>query len=232
MNYLMSQISPYKDEENNQLIPEKENNSSDKYINSIPSNENNNQKRISISIVPSNDDNNEINIPSTPMSKDLNYKKNKKVTFDDNLIYINYDEDEYVTNIFLSDNNGRNLPHKEKDFAKYLRILTSVSHTSKLKPILVDLNKKNKNKKKTKIMKRNIEYLKEVAKTGNVFSTSKDRTKKKYNIDNAKGCKKFLENPQQFFTEDLCDAVLLSYNLDPKEHLSRGNSAKKIKDKK
>ena len=48
-----------------------------------------------------------------------------------------------------------------------------------------------------------------------------------------KGCKKFLENPQQFFTEELCDAVLLSYNLDPKEHRSRSSSSnrKKSKDK-
>ena len=98
---------------------------------------------------------------------------------------------------------------------------------------MIDLNKKNKNNKQTRIMKRNIDFIKEVAKTGSVFSTSKERTKKKYNIDNMKGCKKFLENPQQFFTEELCDAVLLSYNLDPKEHRSRSSSSngKKIKDK-
>ena len=49
-----------------------------------------------------------------------------------------------------------------------------------------------------------------------------------------KGCKKFLENPQQFFTEELCDAVLLSYNLEPKDDRSRSPSSnrKKSKDKK
>lgn len=230
MNYLMSQISPYKEDDKNQLIPEKENNyDSDNYINSIPSKEET-HKKYGISIISTND-NNEINPSRTP-SKYLNYKNNKKVTFDDNLIYINYDEDEYVTNVFISDNNGRNLPHKGKDFSKYLRILTSVSHTSKLKPILIDANKKRKNKKKTKIMKRNIEFLKKVAQTGNVYDTSKERSKKKYHFENMKGCKKFFENPQQFFTEELCDAVLLSYNLDPKENRSRSSSKKKSKDKK
>ena len=168
--------------------------------------------------------------------RDNNQKNNKKVTFDDHLVYINYDEDEYVTNLQLSDNNGKILPYKEKDFTKYLRLLTSVSNTSKLKPVITNINKKTKSKKKTKIMKRNIEFLKEVAKTGNVYSTAKDHPKKKieYNIENLNGCKKFLENPQQFFTEELCDAVLLSYNLVPKEQGSRSPSAgrKKSKDKK
>ena len=209
MNILLSQISPYKEIESNlQLIPEKEDKIPKKSINNIHLN--------NISLEKSNKNfkknNNILNVN----------KKDKKVTFDENLIYINYDEDEYVTNLLLTDNNGRNIPFKEKDFSKYLRLLTSVSHTSKLKPAIIDLTGKNKKKKKTKIMKRNMEFIKEVEKTGNVFSTSKERSKKIYKLDNMIGCRKFLENPQQFFTEDLCDAVLLSYNLEPKENKSRG----------
>ena len=208
MNILLSQISPYKEIESNlQLIPEKEDKNPEKSINNIHLN--------NISLEKSNKNFKKNNILNVN-------KKDKKVTFDENLIYINYDEDEYVTNLLLTDNNGRNIPFKEKDFSKYLRLLTSVSHTSKLKPAIIDLTGKNKKKKKTKIMKRNMEFIKEVEKTGNVFSTSKEHSKKIYKLDNMIGCRKFLENPQQFFTEDLCDAVLLSYNLEPKENKSRG----------
>ena len=51
---------------------------------------------------------------------------------------------------------------------------------------------------------------------------------KKVVIENMEGCPKFLENPQQFYTEDLCDAVLLSLNLPPKEN-SRSSSANRKK---
>ena len=30
-----------------------------------------------------------------------------------------------------------------------------------------------------------------------------------------------MENPQQFFTEDLCDVMLLQYDIYPKEHLDK-----------
>jgi hypothetical protein len=177
--------------------------------------------------------------------KEKKVKSDKKVSFDDHLIYINYDEDEYVTNLVISDNNGKTIPYKEKDFTKYLRLLTSVSHTSKIKPAILNIEKKHKNKKKTKIMKRNIEYLKEVAKSGNVFSSAKDhhlhhkknveksidKNIEYYNTENLKNCKKFLENPQHFFTEELCDVVLQSYNLAPKENNSRSSSTNKNKSK-
>ena len=214
MNILLSQISPYKEiDQNLQLIPEKENKNLEKSIDNTHSND--------ISLETSNK-----SIKNKNKNLNILNKKNKKVTFDENLIYINYDEDEYVTNLLITDNNGRTIPYKEKEFSKYLRLLTSVSYTSKLKPSIIDLTGKNKKKKKTKIMKRNMEFIKEVEKTGNVYNTSKDRPKKIYKIDNMIGCKKFLENPQQFFTEELCDAVLLSYNLEPKEKpkTNRNNS--------
>jgi len=253
----MSQISPYKEyEQKNQLIPEKESNYK-KYLFDSPANKNQkknvtnnkNNKKLNFEkeIEIGNDEISGINFSNQQIpEKDKKVKSNKKVSFDDHLIYINYDEDEYVTNLVISDNNGKTLPYKEKDFTKYLRLLTSVSHTSKMKPAMLNVERKNKSKKKTKIMKRNIEYLKEVAKSGNVFSSAKDhhlhhhkknveksidKNIEYYNTENIKNCKKFLENPQNFFTEELCDRVLQSYNLAPKENNSRSSSANKKKSK-
>jgi hypothetical protein len=213
---LISQISPYKIDDD-KIIPEKEN-----YIlNNTPIREK---------------DINNNKIENDEKTSSLSKKVEKKVSFDDNVVYINYDEDEYVTDLQLTDINGKVLPYKVKDISKYLRLLTSISHTSKLKPAIIDLNKKKKNVKKTKIMQRNMDYIKEVEKSGNVYnimSSRETQPKKKYVIENMKGCRKFLENPQQFFTEDLCDAVILSLNLAPKEtSRSSSENRKKSKEKK
>ena len=136
----------------------------------------------------------------------------------------------------MTDNHEKKLPYKEKDFSKYLRLLTSVSNTHKLKPILIDENNKKKKKKKTKIMKRNIEIIKTIEKTGNVYPNSSKHLlrhpRKKYTLKNLKGCKKFVENPQLFFTEELCDAILLSYRIDPHEFKTRTRSTSADKTKK
>ena len=58
----------------------------------------------------------------------INQKKKKKITFDENIVYINYDQDDYVTELELTDQNGKILPYKEKDITKYLRLLTSISN--------------------------------------------------------------------------------------------------------
>ena len=257
INYIMSQISPFKeDEQANHLIPEKESNYK-KYLYHSPINKNqiknviNNKNNIEYNFeneieVGKDDENSKSNFTNKQIpEKDNKVKSNKKVSFDDRLIYINYDEDEYATNLFISDNNGKAIPYKEKDITKYLTLLTSISYASKIKPAMLNIEKKNKNKKQTKIMKRNIEYLKEVAKTGNVFSSAKDhhlhhkknveksidKNIEYYNTENIKNCRKFLENPQHFFTEELCDIVLQSYNLAPKENNSRSSSQNKNKSK-
>ena len=62
------------------------------------------------------------------------------------------------------------------------------------------------------IMQRNINYLQEVYKTGSVWRKSKS-VQKVITKPHRTNCKKFVENPQKFFTEDLCDNVLQSYNL-------------------
>ena len=59
------------------------------------------------------------------------------------------------------DQNDRIIPYRQKDFTKYLRLLTSISNTSKLKSIMSQ-SKKRKKKKKTKIMERNIELIKHI----------------------------------------------------------------------
>ena len=162
----------------------------------------------------------------------LNNKKDKKVHFDDNLVYINYDEDDFITEFELTDKSNKIIPYKHKDFTKYLRLLTSVSN--KLTSIMCKTKKRKK--KKTKIMERNIEFIKEIEKGKNIYgSNEKDPIKRRLHSENKnyKNCRKFMENPQQFFTEDLCDVMLLQYDIDPKEHFNTSmSSSKKTKDKK
>ena len=159
-------------------------------------------------------------------------KKEKKITFDENVVYINYDQDNYVTELELTDQNGKILPYKEKDITKYLRLLTSLSVNNKLKSNIAQSRKKRKKKKKTKIMERNMEYIKQIEKTGNIYGNMKDHEKKPPNSE-SKNCRKFMENPQHFFTEDLCDVMLLQYDINPKDHLNPSMSFnKKYKEKK
>ena len=84
-------------------------------------------------------------------------------------------------------------------------------------------------------MQRNMDFIKKVEKTGHVYDTSRDKPKKKYISEDMQGCKKFLDNPQQFFTEDLCDVMLLQYDINPKDHINTSSNTsfnKKYKDKK
>ena len=124
------------------------------------------------------------------------------------------------------DQDGKKIPFKIKDFTKYLRLLTSISNSSKLKSILSKSSKKKKKKKKTKIMERNIEFIKKVEKTGNLYGNIKDYVKRTPNSE-SKNCRKFMENPQQFFTEDLCDLMLFKYDIITKENLNLSMSSNK-----
>ena len=204
------------------------------YINNI-----NNQNNV-------NDKNDEVDSEQIVQEKDYNieiendnknsnqHNNNKKVHFDEKLVYINYDQDDYITELEITDQNGRILPYKMKDFTKYLRLLTSVSNNSKPPSSLANQNKKRKKKKKTKIMERNMEYIKKIEKTGNIYGNMKEYGKKTPNSE-SKNCRKFMENPQQFFTENLCDVMLLQYDINPKDHLNTSSNMsfnKKYKDKK
>ena len=222
---------------NNIISASKENNLDKKIINeneSIDKNDKNEEEESieNAQLIPERD----FSIDKEEENNDNNNKKNKKVHFDNNLVYINYDQDDFITELELTDQNDRIIPYRQKDFTKYLRLLTSISNTSKLKSIMSQ-SKKRKKKKKTKIMERNIELIKHIEKNGIIYSSNvKDSDKKRlysYN-KNSKNCRKFMENPQQFFTEDLCDVMLLQYDIYPKEHLNNScmNSNKKIKEKK
>lgn len=160
--------------------------------------------------------------------KPLKYKeeeqKIKKVTFDNDLIYIKYDQNDYVTNLKTTDEKGENLLYKNKDISKYFRLLSSEANTNKLKSNIYNQSKKNK--KPTRIMKKNIDFIKEVETTHNLYNINRTTSKKKQRRP-IKNCRRFEENPQLFFTENLCDTVLLSYNLDPKTHRSKSEIAKK-----
>ena len=175
--------------------------------------------------------NNIENIENDDNKNMSNQRLEKKVHFDENLIYINYDEDDYITELEITNQDGKILPYKEKDFTRYLRLLTSVN-PKKLQSNIAKSHKKRKKKKKTKIMERNIEFIKKIEKTGNLYNNLKDYGKKTPNSD-GKNCRKFMENPQHFFTEDLCDVMLLQYDIEPKDHINSNTSRyKKSKEKK
>jgi len=131
----------------------------------------------------------------------INKKNKKPVTFDDNLIYINYHQDYKVTNLKITNNNNKIIKFKPIDISKYLKKL--VSNDEQLKPNIINSNKamynniinkiklKNTNSKINKIkanqiIKRNIEYIKEVEKRNNSKerNQSKDKNKMKYEQSN------------------------------------------------
>ena len=164
----------------------------------------------------------------------------KKVSFDENLIFINYDQNNKIINLNVTDSNEKPIKFKPKDIYKYLKNIKSNYYKNKLKPIILNSNifdsdniiRNNTNKKKTNIKnyqkrnitQRNIDFIKKVQKKGSVYNVSKEKKVKKLEYKN---CKKFSEKPQNFFTEDLCDNVLLSYNLKPKNNSRNSSSEKK-----
>ena len=125
-------------------------------------------------------------------SNSNNYK-NKKVSFDDELVYINYHQDYKVTNLHITDNDNKTIQFKPKDISKYIKKLTS--NNIKLKPIIINSNKTNYNNiinkikikntnskinkiKTNQIIQKNIDFIKEVEKRNN--SREKSRSKEKY----------------------------------------------------
>ena len=180
--------------------------------------------------------------------KTNNKNQNKKVSFDENLIFINYNQNNKVINFNVTNQNNRLIHFKSIDISKYLKILKNNSEINKLKPVILNtskidvddivnkIKKKEENKKnktnniislKNKITQRNIDFIKIVQKRGTVYNISKEKAKKK---TDSKKYKKFSDNPQNIFTEELCDNVHLSYNLEPKNK-SRSTSSKKNNDK-
>ena len=214
---------------NEEIIPDSKNTSKEIKEDNLPDN-NDNNKHIEYE--------NAQEIPDKDYSIEKEYKNennqkiSKKVHFDDNLVYINYDQDDYITELELTDKNGKSIPYKEKDFTRYLRLLTAVTNPKKLQSNMAKQHKKKKKKKNTKIMERNLEFIRQVEKTGNLYIGQRDYGRKPPNSD-SKNCRKFMENPQHFFTEDLCDVMLLQYDIDPKEYLNMSiGGNKKSREKK
>ena len=122
----------------------------------------------------------------------INSKKiQKKVTFDDNLIYINYNQKSKVTNLHISDKNDKPLQFKSIDISKYLKNITSSNtNINKIKSIMLNSSKidyneiinniknKSNNIQKNKIIKNNVDYIKVAKKTGNLYNNSKEKKKK------------------------------------------------------
>ena len=120
--------------------------------------------------------------------KEIKDNKKKKVTFDDKLIFINYNRKEKVPNLHISDSDNKNIEFKTRDISKYLYILASKTITNNIKPIILNVNKidynsiinKEKINKSNNIIKRNIDFIKLVQKR----NFSKEKYKVKVDLKN------------------------------------------------
>lgn len=124
-----------------------------------------------------------------------NNNKKKKVTFDDKLIFINYNGKEKVPNLHISDDNNKKIEFKPRDISKYLYILSSKAITNNIKPIISNVNKidyqsiinKIKINKNNKIIQRNIDFIKLVKKK----NFSKEKYKKKVDLKSERVSRKY-----------------------------------------
>ena len=153
------------------------------------------------------EDNGKINTPVSEFDNDiakenkLDNGKHKHVTFDDNLIYINYHQDYKATNLKITDNDDKCIQFKPKDISKIIKNLSK--EQSELKPVIIESNRENNNniinkikimninnkinKNKTrKIIQKNKDLIKEIEKRGKLKSHSKDKSKYKNKVEKKK----------------------------------------------
>ena len=153
------------------------------------------------------EDNGKINTPVSKFDNDiakenkLDNGKHKHVTFDDNLIYINYHQDYKATNLKITDNDDKCIQFKPKDISKIIKNLSK--EQSELKPVIIESNRENYNniinkikimninnkinKNKTrKIIQKNKDLIKEIEKRGKLKSHSKDKSKNKNKVEKKK----------------------------------------------
>ena len=157
--------------------------------------ENNDNKYINSNQRESNNNNINYNLPLKRnlsnyfiFEKEIKDNKKKKVTFDDKLIFINYNGKEKVPNLHISDSDNKNIEFKTRDISKYLYILASKTITNNIKSIILNANKidynsiinKEKINKSNNIIKRNIDFIKLVQKR----NFSKEKYKKKVDLKN------------------------------------------------
>ena len=168
-------------------------------------------------------------------------KKKKNVTFNDPaLIKIEYSQDDLIYKLDVIDSENNHLRFRPKNINRYLTLLASDtqpkpcilnSSNSKLlysygkssnkKPLI--LNSKN-------MIKKNIAMIQEIAKRGSIWKVQDQKKAKRVPQQN---CRRFVQNPQKFFTEDLCETVLKSYDLkvhssDKPRYVGRSVSPKKV----
>jgi hypothetical protein len=144
----------------------------------------NNNNNTNLNLSPNNKE--QTDISSNKNNININNNNKKKVTFDEHLIFINYNEKEKVTKFKIIEDN-KTSQFKPKDLSEYLKILTSNTTENKIKPILVNVKKINYNNivkkkksnknKQNQFLKRNIDYIKKVQKKGN-NNSSKEKVKK------------------------------------------------------
>ena len=153
------------------------------------------------------EDNGKINTPVSEFDNDiakenkLDNGKHKHVTFDDNLIYVNYHQDYKATNLKITDNDDKCIQFKPKDISKIIKNLSK--EQSELKPVIIESNRENYNniinkikimninnkinKNKTrKIIQKNKDLIKEIEKRGKLKSHSKDKSKNKNKVEKKK----------------------------------------------
>ena len=181
--------------------------------------------------------------------KDTNKKHAKKLSFhEEDNITIKYDQKEEITNILIYDANNRLRKLKPRNINVYLSKLKRAKPKTILKnsnsipdnkeemkksysASSLKLSMKNKNKILNNYNSNNISNkspLRQVSKDTEI----KKRTPKK------EICEKFVKNPQQFYTEELCDLVLKSFDFenkgsdDKKKDLNSKDGSSNIKKKK
>ena len=103
---------------------------------------------------------------------------------------------------------------------RYMTLLSSRSHsqpqsrtTSEKKEIIKEIPKKSSKSTghSRNMIKKNIQMIKEITKRRSIWKLRE--TRKPHKVVEKENCKKFVNNPQQFFTEELCELVLKSYHL-------------------
>ena len=149
----------------------------------------------------------------------------KKLTFhEEGNVTIKYNQKDEITKILIFDANNRLRKTKPRNINVYLSKLKEV----KPKPVLMNSNSSLKNKEKMKksnsasfmtlylnkkkyiLSDYSSEYLIDKSPLKQIGKDFKDkrRTPKK------EICERFRKNPQAFYTEELCDLVLKSLDLD------------------
>ena len=184
------------------------------------------------------------------LEKKLNRKS--KVTFDDEVIIIKYDQNNLINDLNIYNNRNKKIKYSHFNYQNYLEFLKSnkipesiffnKNKTKEKKINYFEMIRKTKNlnelkkifnTKLSKIMQRNIDFLKIINEKG-LYKQSKHKPLKKICKHH---CKKFIENPNQFFSDKLCDSILNSYFDNDQKIISKikhsyslkNNKQKKIK---